>query len=183
MASIIRIKRSSTAGNPATLGAGELAYSALNGAGGNRLYIGMGTETSGNAANHFVIGGTYYTGLIDASTAGTLTTNASSIPVLSSTGTIDTWKVGNTQLTGNTLSTTNNNGNLILNPNGTGMVQIAGTWTLPRDAGTNGYVLTQKHLKILINLVTLQQQQLPQPRLVAQFLGTLKLRQQQLLLR
>ena len=142
MASIIRIKRSSVSGNPATLGAGELAYSALNGAGGNRLYIGMGTETSGNAANHFVIGGTYYTGLIDASTAGTLTTNASSIPVLSSTGTIDTWKVGNTQLTGNTLSTTNSNGNLILNPNGTGMVQIAGTWTLPRDGGTNGYVLT-----------------------------------------
>jgi len=142
MASIIRIKRSSTAGNPTTLGAGELAYSAYAGAGGNRLYIGIGSETAGNAANHYVIGGTYYTGLIDASTAGTLTTNASSIPVLSSTGTIDKWLVGNTQLTGNTLSTTNTNGNLVLNPNGTGMVQIAGTWTLPRSAGTNGYVLT-----------------------------------------
>ena len=142
MATIIRIKRSSVTGNPATLAAGELAYSALAGAGGNRLYIGMGTETSGNAANHYVIGGTYYTGLIDASVAGTLTTNASSIPVLSATGTIDTWKVGNTQLTANTLSTTNTNGNLILNPNGTGMVQIAGVWTLPRAAGTNGYVLT-----------------------------------------
>jgi len=142
MASIIRIKRSSTAGNPSTLGAGELAYSAYAGAGGNRLYIGIGSETTGNAANHYVIGGTYYTGLIDASTAGTLTTNASSIPVLSSTGTIDKWLVGNTQLTGNTLSTTNTNGNLVLNPNGTGMVQIAGTWTLPRSAGTNTYVLT-----------------------------------------
>lgn len=142
MASIIRIKRSSTAGNPSTLGAGELAYSAYAGAGGNRLYIGIGSETAGNAANHYVIGGTYYTGLIDASTAGTLTTNASSIPVLSSTGTIDKWLVGNTQLTGNTLSTTNTNGNLVLNPNGTGMVQIAGTWTLPRSAGTNTYVLT-----------------------------------------
>ena len=142
MATIIRIKRSSVTGNPATLAAGELAYSALAGAGGNRLYIGMGTETSGNAANHYVIGGTYYTGLIDASTAGTLTTGASSIPVLSATGTIDTWKVGNTQLTANTLSTTNTNGNLILNPNGTGMVEIAGIWTLPRAAGTNGYVLT-----------------------------------------
>ena len=77
MASIIRIKRSSTAGNPSTLGAGELAYSAYNGAGGNRLYIGMGVETTGNAANHLVIGGTYYTGLVDASVAGTLTTNQS----------------------------------------------------------------------------------------------------------
>jgi len=142
MASIIRIKRSSTAGNPSTLGAGELAYSAFSGSGGNRLYIGIGAETSGNAVNHYVIGGTYYTGLIDASTAGTLTTSASSIPVLSATGTIDKWLVGNTQLLGNTLSTTNTNGNLVLNPNGTGMVQIAGTWTLPRSAGTNGYVLT-----------------------------------------
>jgi len=124
MASIIRIKRSSVSGNPATLGAGELAYSALNGAGGNRLYIGMGAETSGNAANHLVIGGTYYTGLIDASVAGTLTTNASSIPVLSATGTIDTWKVGNTQLTANTLSTTNTNGNLTIAPNGTGSVLL-----------------------------------------------------------
>ena len=124
MASIIRIKRSSVSGNPATLGTGELAYSAFNGAGGNRLYIGMGSETSGNAANHLVIGGTYYTGLIDASTAGTLTTNQSSIPVLSATGTIDTWKVGNTQLTGNTLSSTDTNGNINITPNGTGKLVL-----------------------------------------------------------
>ena len=124
MASIIRIKRSSVSGNPSTLGAGELAYSAYAGAGGNRLYIGMGSETSGNAANHYVIGGTYYTGLIDASTAGTLTTNQSSIPVLSSTGTIDTWKVGNTQLTGNTLSSTDTNGNINITPNGTGKLVL-----------------------------------------------------------
>jgi hypothetical protein len=124
MASIIRIKRSSVAGNPAVLGTGELAYSAFGGAGGNRLYIGMGSETSGNAANHLVIGGTYYTGLIDASTAGTLTTNQSSIPVLSATGTIDTWKVGNTQLTGNTLSSTDTNGNINITPNGTGKTVI-----------------------------------------------------------
>ena len=124
MASIIRIKRSSVTGNPATLGAGELAYSAFGGAGGNRLYIGMGSETSGNAANHYVIGGTYYTGLVDASTAGTLTTNQSSIPVLSATGTIDTWKVGNTQLTGNTLSSTDTNGNINITPNGTGKLVL-----------------------------------------------------------
>jgi len=124
MASIIRIKRSSVSGNPTTLGAGELAYSAYAGAGGNRLYIGMGTENSGNAVNHHVIGGTYYTGLIDASTAGTLTTTASSIPVLSSTGTIDKWLVGNLQLTGNTLSSTSVNGNITLQPNGSGQVNL-----------------------------------------------------------
>jgi len=128
MASIIRIKRSSVSGNPTTLGAGELAYSALNGAGGNRLYIGIGAETSGNAANHLVIGGTYYTGLIDASTAGTLTTSQSSIPVLSATGTIDTWKVGNLQLTSSTLSSTNTNGDINITPNGTGKLVLSNTY-------------------------------------------------------
>jgi len=124
MASIIRIKRSSTAGNPSTLGAGELAYSAFSGAGGNRLYIGMGSETSGNAVNHHVIGGTYYTGLVDASTAGTLTTGQSSIPILSSTGTIDKWLVGNLQLTGNAITSTDTNGNITLTPNGSGKLVL-----------------------------------------------------------
>lgn len=79
MASIVRIKRSEVSGNPAVLGAGELAYTALadNGSnGGDRLYIGMGTETSGNAVNHVIIGGKRYTDMVDAATnantAGTL---------------------------------------------------------------------------------------------------------------
>jgi hypothetical protein len=72
MASILRIKRSEVSGNPAVLGAGELAYSALtdNGSnGGDRLYIGMGTETAGNAVNHVVIGGKYFTDQITAATS------------------------------------------------------------------------------------------------------------------
>jgi len=72
MASLIKIKRSEVSGNPAVLGAGELAYSALadNGSnGGDRLYIGMGTETAGNAVNHVVIGGKYFTDQITAATA------------------------------------------------------------------------------------------------------------------
>lgn len=71
MASILRIKRSEVSGNPAVLGAGELAYSGLtdNGSnGGDRLYIGMGTETAGNAVNHVIIGGKRYTDLVDAAT-------------------------------------------------------------------------------------------------------------------
>lgn len=71
MSSIIRIKRSEVSGNPSILGAGELAYSALpdNGSnGGDRLYIGMGTEIGGNAANHVVIGGKYFTDQINAAT-------------------------------------------------------------------------------------------------------------------
>lgn len=72
MASIIKIKRSEVSGNPAILGAGELAYSALadNGSnGGDRLYIGMGTETAGNAVNHVVIGGKYFTDQVISATA------------------------------------------------------------------------------------------------------------------
>lgn len=71
MASILRIKRSELSGNPAVLAQGELAYSALadNGSnGGDRLYIGMGTETAGNAVNHIVIGGKRYTDMVDAAT-------------------------------------------------------------------------------------------------------------------
>lgn len=72
MASIVKIKRSEVSGNPAVLGAGELAYSALadNGSnGGDRLYIGTGTETDGNAVNHVVIGGKYFTDQITAATS------------------------------------------------------------------------------------------------------------------
>lgn len=72
MASFLKIKRSDTSGNPAVLGAGELAYSNLadNGSnGGDRLYIGTGVETAGNAVNHIIVGGKRYTDMVDAATA------------------------------------------------------------------------------------------------------------------
>ena len=126
MASIIRIKRSSVSGNPNTLAAGELAYSALtdNGSnGGDRLYIGIGTETAGNAANHFVVGGKYFTDMLDH-TPGTLT--ASSAIVLDASSKINNLNVGNLTLTGstNTISSTDTNGNIVLTPNGTGKLVL-----------------------------------------------------------
>lgn len=124
MASIIRIKRSSVSGNPATLAAGELAYSALtdNGSnGGDRLYIGIGTETSGNAANHFVIGGKYFTDMMDHA-RGVLT--ASSALITDADSKLDNLKVDNLDLNGNTLSSTNTNGDILLTPNGTGKTII-----------------------------------------------------------
>ena len=127
MASIIRIKRSTVAGNPGTLAAGELAYSALtdNGSnGGDRLYIGIGTETSGNAANHLVIGGTYFTDKLDH-TPGVLT--ASSALITDASSKLDNLKVDNLDLNGNTISTTDTNGNLTLAPNGTGSVLLTST--------------------------------------------------------
>jgi len=125
MASIIRIKRSSTSGNPTTLGAGELAYSALtnnDSNGGDRLYIGIGTETAGDAANHLVIGGKYFTDLLDH-TRGTLT--ASSALITDASSKLDNLKVDNLDLNGNTLSVTNSNGNLTLAANGTGFIDIS----------------------------------------------------------
>lgn len=141
MASIIRIKRSETSGNPGTLGAGELAYSALtdNGSnGGDRLYVGIGTETSGNAANHYVIGGKFFTDRLDH-TAGTLT--ASSAIVVDSNSKIDILNVDNLTLDGNTLSSTSANGDIILAPNGTGTVSINSQYSLPTADGTNGQFL------------------------------------------
>ena len=137
MASIIRIKRSATNGNPATLGAGELAYSALSGTisnGGDRLYIGFGTETAGNAANRFVIGGKYFTDMMDHAT-GTLT--ASSAVLVDSSSKIDVWNVDNLTLDGNTISSTNSNGNILIDPNGTGYVQLVGTNGVVIPVGTS----------------------------------------------
>lgn len=143
--SIIKIKRSGTSGQPSNLGQGELAYSYLSGNvinGGDRLYIGTGVEAYGNAATISPIGGLYYTRLIDATTTpGILETGNSSIPILSATGTIDKWYAGNTYIYSNVITTTDTNANLVLDPNGTGKVKIANVWTLPRSAGTDGYVL------------------------------------------
>lgn len=126
MASTIRIKRSTVSGNPSALAAGEMAYSALtdNGSnGGDRLYIGIGTETAGNATNHYVIGGKYFTDMLDQS-PGTLT--ASSAIVVDSSSKINNLNVGNITLTGstNTISSTDVNGNIVLTPNGSGKTVI-----------------------------------------------------------
>ena len=124
MSSKIKIKRSEVAGNPSILSQGELAYSALpdNGSnGGDRLYIGMGTETEGNAANHFVIGGKFFTDMLDH-TKGVLTANSAIIT--DENNKITQLNVDNIRLDGNTISTTNTNGDLNLTPNGTGKTVI-----------------------------------------------------------
>jgi len=128
MASIVRIKRSEVVGNPSILGAGELAYTALadNGSnGGDRLYIGMGIETAGNAVNRIIIGGKRYTDMVDAATylntPGTLVKrDTNGAIVVDITGT----------LTGNASSSTKwvNARNLTLSGDGTAtLASIDGT--------------------------------------------------------
>jgi len=114
MAATIRIKRSGTSGNPTTLAAGELAYSYLadNGSnGGDRLYIGTGVETGGDAANHEVIGGVYFTEMLDH-TKGTLTANSAII--VGADSKIDRLLIDDITLDGSTISASN-----ILTINGT----------------------------------------------------------------
>lgn len=134
MASIIRIKRSEVAGNPSVLAAGELAYSGLvydGSNGGDRLYIGMGTETTGNAVNHVVIGGKYFTDLLDH-TRGTVV--ADSALIVDANKKLNELLVDNITLDGNTLSSTDTNGNINITPNGSGRSIIANLYT---DATTS----------------------------------------------
>lgn len=105
MASIIRIKRSGVQGNPSILAQGELAYSYFNGEGGDRLYIGTGTETNGDAVNHTVIGGAYYVSLLGGegnAPFGTATPNTALI--LDSDGKVDTLSAGGITFLGSEIS-------------------------------------------------------------------------------
>lgn len=124
--SIIRVKRSGSSGSPSALAQGEMAYSFLSGTqsnGGDRLYIGTGTELGGVAANIEVIGGKYFTTMLDH-VPGTLT--ASSALIVDADSKLDNFNVDNVNINGNTISTTNTNGNLVLSPNGTGVIDAGG---------------------------------------------------------
>ena len=155
MASIIQIKRSTGAVAPTTLAPGELAYSFGTGTQsnlGDRLFFGAGSAwNEGDQAFYAesidVIGGKYFTAMLGA-VPGTLT--ASSAIITDANSKISNIKVDNIDIDGNTISTTNLNGNLILAPNGTGSVDVNGarisTLADPvnsQDAATRSWVLQQ----------------------------------------
>ena len=130
MATIIKIKRSSGTSQP-NLGQGELGYSWGTGTytdaqsatvtSYGKMYLGTGTETGGIAANIEVIGGKYFTDLLDHG-HGNLTAN--SAVIVDSASKIDVWNVDNLTLNGNTLSSSNTDGDINLDPNGAGEVVI-----------------------------------------------------------
>jgi len=138
MAAIIKIKRSGTGGAPTSLKLGELAYSYLAGTegnGGDRLYIGTGgVDGSGNANEIEVVGGVYFTDKLDH-TPGTLT--ASSAIIVDASSKIDVLNVDNVTINGNTISTTNTDGALVLSPNGTGVVNVPSGYKDRAGFGTN----------------------------------------------
>ena len=86
------------------------------------MFVGQGTEdASGHVANIDVIGGKYFTDMLDHQ-HGTLTAN--SALVVDQDSKIDILNVDNLTFDANTISTTNANGDIILNPGGSGEINI-----------------------------------------------------------
>ena len=155
MATFIKVKRSSTTptATPSNLRNGEFAHSygagtytdyqttnngASNVTSGGKLFIGQGTEDgSGHAANIDVLGGKYFTDMLDHG-HGTLTANSAII--VDQSKKIDELNVDNININLNTISSTNSNGDLILDPAGTGSVNIVDDTNLAFGTDEDGKI-------------------------------------------
>lgn len=130
MASIIRIKRSSGTNKPSSLNWGELAYvTGIGSYGGvnqykDRIFIG----DDGNNVNP--VGGYYYTSMMEHSpgaidgVSNTRNSDGGIVAILDNNRKVDQWNVDNLRLDANTLSSTNTDGNIIIDPTGIGSVVI-----------------------------------------------------------
>ena len=128
MASFIRIKRSTGTTAPSSLKFGELGVT-LSGGGtqansGDRLFVGD------NGENPQVVGGRYFTDLLSnvagsvASGANASTASNGFVPILTADRKVDQWNVDNLRLDSNVLSSTNTDGDIFFEPNGSGEVVI-----------------------------------------------------------
>jgi len=144
MASIIRIKRSSGTAKPASLNWGEMAYvTGIGQYGGvnqykDRIFLGDDGSNVNPVAGH------YYTSMMEH-TPGALNgvTNSRNsdggiVAILDSSRKIDVWNVDNLTLDANTLSSTDTDGDIIFNPNGSGEVMIPDDTFLGFGGGANG---------------------------------------------
>ena len=127
MASIIRVKRSTGTSAPGTLNFGELGLTVGVGTHGNK---GGRVFAGDNSSNPQEIGGRYFTDLLSiepgkvAGQQNPSTLANGFVPILDGDRKVDLWNVDNLSMDGNTLASTNTDGNIILNPNGTGVVAI-----------------------------------------------------------
>ena len=144
MATVIQIKRSSAAVAPATLKLGEIAYT--YGAGtqanlGDRFFIGEGgVDGNGDANNVSVIGGQYFTDMLDH-VAGTLT--GSSALITDANLAIDQVIIGNSATVGGTIKFNEglNNGSNFIGLKAPDAVTASKTFVLPNGDGTTGQFL------------------------------------------
>ena len=130
MASIIRIKRSSGTSKPASLNWGEMAYvTGIGSYGGTNQYkdrVWIGDD----GTNSIPVGGHYYTSMMEhtpGSVTGVTNTRNSDggiVAVLDSNRKVDQWNVDNLRLDANTLSSTNTDGDIILDANGSGEIVV-----------------------------------------------------------
>jgi len=153
--SIIKIRRSTgTAAPSSVLALGEMGYAYGSGTqanGGDRLFIGTGGETDNIANVVDVIGGKYFTNLLDH-VHGTRT--ASSALIVDSNGKLDVLDVDNLKLDTNTLSSTNTNGNIILNPAGTGTIEMDAITNFASSATFTGLVNANAGIAVDTNKFT-----------------------------
>jgi len=128
----MKIKRSTTTASPTSLANGELAYSANS----NKLFIGRPGGTSGDID---AVGGKVYVDMLDH-TAGTLT--ASSALVVDASSKIDNFNVDNLNFNGNTIISTDTNGNINITPNGSGDLVLDGQNWPQADGSADEYLKT-----------------------------------------
>lgn len=127
MASIIRVKRSTGATAPSSLNFGELGLTIGSGTQANkgeRLFVGD------NAGNVDVVGGRYFTDLMAhapglvASQSNPTTASNGFVAILDQNRKVDQWNVDNLTLDLNTLSSSNTDGDITIDPNGSGEIVI-----------------------------------------------------------
>ena len=144
MASIIRIKRSSGTAKPGSLNWGEMAYvTGIGSYGGTNQYkdrVFLGDD----GTNVNPIAGHYYTSMMEhtpgalAGVTNTRNSDGGIVAILDSSRKIDVWNVDNLTLDTNTLSSTDTDGDIIFNPNGSGDVMIPDDTKLGFGGGANG---------------------------------------------
>ena len=116
MASKLLVKRSTGTAAPGTIEFGELALTVGSGTQanlGDRLFVG-----DNNSAAQ-VVGGKYYTDMLDQ-VHGVLTSD--SAVIVDSNSKIDQWLVDDVQINGNVIDTSTTDADLIIGANGTGKV-------------------------------------------------------------
>ena len=144
MASIIRIKRSSGTAKPASLNWGEMAYvTGIGQYGGTNQYkdrVFLGDD----GTNVHPVAGHYYTSMMEhtpgalAGVTNSRNSDGGIVAILDSSRKIDVWNVDNLTLDANTLSSTDTDGDIIFNPNGSGEVMVPDDTKLGFGGGANG---------------------------------------------